>query len=163
MSAETLHELIATLARTADTIAAQIAGMSDADLRRRKDDYGFSVVETVCHLRDIEVEGYTVRIDRLLNEDQPSLPDIDGGRLAAERDYNSQNIAEALAAFAQARARNVLRLRDLAPEQVVRAGTLEGVGAVTLEELLLMMQEHDAGHTEDLSILDRSARAAASE
>lgn len=163
MSPEILYELIGALARTPDTIAAQIANISDEDSRSRKADYEFSVVENICHLRDLEVEGYTVRIGRILNEEQPFLPDIDGGRLAVERDYNKQNIQEALAAFAIARGSNVRELRNLVPEHLTRAGTLEGVGSVTLEKLLVMMQEHDQGHTEDLLILCRSAPEFASE
>ena len=162
MSPKTLHEVIDALARTPDTIAAHINNISEEDSRRKRADY-FSVVENICHLRDIEVEGYTVRIDRMLNEEQPFLPDVDGGRLAVERDYNSQNIEAALATFALARKRNVHTVRNLLPEQLTREATLEGVGSVTLEGLLVMMQEHDQGHMEDLLILCRSASELASE
>jgi hypothetical protein len=48
----------------------------------------FSVVEHVCHMRDIEIEGYGVRVQRILKQENPFLPDIDGSRLAIERDYN---------------------------------------------------------------------------
>jgi hypothetical protein len=146
-------ELIAALERMPNRIAALIANLSDEAVRRRNADHHFSAVETVCHLRDLEVEGYTIRIERLLNEEQPVLANIDGGRLAAERDYNSQNIQEALAAFDQARAGNVSILRSLDPGQLTRGGTLEGVGSVTLERLVAMIEEHDAGHLDELSSL----------
>ncbi len=162
MLSETLHELIDTLAQTPGTIAARIGNICSEDTRRRKADY-FSVVENICHLRDLEVEGYAVRIDRILNEEQPFLPDIDGGRLAIERDYNNQNVQDALAAFAIARESNVHALRKLAPEHLTREGTLEGVGPVTLEKVLLMMQEHDQGHVEDLLIAGRAVSEFASE
>src|SRR5258705_3662724 len=109
--AELPHELVDALARTPAAIAAQIADLSDQQARRRTPEDGFSAVENVCHLRDIEVEGYSVRIQRILNEDRPRLADIDGGRLAVERDYNGQSIQEALTAFAQARNSNVRLLR----------------------------------------------------
>jgi hypothetical protein len=152
-------ELIAALARTPHLAGAQIAGLSDDAARQRKTDDYFSAIETICHLRDIEVEGYTVRIERILNEEQPVLPDIDGGRLAVEREYNRQSVQEALAAFAEARERNIGRLRSLEPEQLDRAGTLEGVGSVTLEKLLLLMQEHDASHLDELSSLSGSSQS----
>ena len=41
------------------------------------------MLEHVCHLRDIEVEGYAPRLKRILSEDGPFLPDIDGRRLAS--------------------------------------------------------------------------------
>ena len=160
MSDAELSDLIDALARTPErlrvTITAQIANFSEEQLRKRRADDEFSAVETICHLRDIEVEGYTVRINRLLNEELPSLPDIDGARLAVERHYNSQNIQQALDAFRQARIQNVRILRGLAPEQLGRAGTLEGVGDVTLERLLLMMREHDEDHLQTTPFSDAS-------
>ena len=149
-SSELPLELIEALERTPAAIARCIADLSDEQARTRTPDDLFSAVENVCHLRDIEAEGYAVRIERILNEDGPMLPDIDGGRLAVERDYNNQNLRNALAAFAEARNRNVRRLRTLRPEQFARTGTLAGVGSVTLDRLLLLMQEHDEGHLEEL-------------
>jgi hypothetical protein len=63
-----------------------------------------SPLETICHLRDIEAEGYTTRINRILIETNPVLGDIDGGRLAVERNYNDQDPDLALHEFTIARA-----------------------------------------------------------
>lgn len=56
-----------------------------------------------CGLSYTPEQGYTARISRILRENNPLLPDIDGSRLAVEREYHSQNLAEALQAFANAR------------------------------------------------------------
>ena len=158
MSAEELQELIDTLATAPETIANLAKDLSDGNLRHRNSPEEFSAIETVCRLRDIEAEGYTVRINRILSEDDPVLPDIDGGRLALERNYQGQNLDEALEAFAGARAANVRTLRALREEQLSRAGTLEGVGVVSLGGLLELMLEHDHGHIDDLRIIHRRFR-----
>ncbi len=158
MSAEELYELIETLALTPDTIAGFANDLSIEELRCRNENGELSVIEIVCNLRDIEVEGYTVRINRILGEDDPVLPDIDGGRLAIERNYTGQNLDEALKTFAGARAANVRTLSVLREEQLSRPGTLEGVGAVSLERLLELMLEHDQGHIDDLRIIHRRFR-----
>ncbi len=159
MSTQELQELIESLARTPETIGTLVNDLPEAHLRRGSPDGRFSAVENVCHLRDIEVEGYAVRINRILKEEQPFLPDIDGGRLAIERQYSSQNLNEALHAFAVARNANVRALTDLNVEQLERSGTFEGLGAVTLERLLFMMREHDDGHIDDLrEIRERASR-----
>jgi hypothetical protein len=44
-------------------------------------------------------------------------------------------------------------LRSLSEEQLERAGTLEGVGKITLMRLAEMMREHDEGHIEELRVL----------
>src|SRR6266446_5840643 len=107
MSSEQLQELVNTLARTPETIAAHVAKLSDDEMRIRKAYDEFSILENVCHLRDLEVEGYAKRINLLLNEAQPLLPDFDGAQVAGERDYNRQNFQLALEAFALAREQNV--------------------------------------------------------
>ena len=47
----------------------------------------FTAIEQICHVRDIEIEGYQVRFRRTLAEDTPLLPSIDSEALARERDY----------------------------------------------------------------------------
>ena len=52
----------------------------------------FSLVEHCCHLRDLEEEGYTVRLRRMLRETGPVLEDFDGGAVAARRGYPAQDM-----------------------------------------------------------------------
>ncbi|MCU1263879.1 MAG: hypothetical protein JWM21_197 [Acidobacteria bacterium] len=146
-----INKLLDLLEQTPEIISGQVVSLSEAEVRCRKADDYFSALEDVCHLRDLEVEGYAVRIDRILNEEQPVLGDFDGGRIAIERDYNSQDIRHALDAFTLARKQNVARLRSLTPEQLAREGVLEGVGHVSLKRLLLLMREHDEGHLQTLA------------
>jgi len=151
MPPEDLQGLIGALAQTPETAAGLVKDLSEEDLRIRKSPEEFSVIENVCHLRDIEIEGYTPRIIRILREDNPQLPDIDGSRLAVEREYQNQNLSDALEAFADARNQNTQTLRSLAIGQFDRVGTLEGVGNVTISELLRLMLDHDADHLRELS------------
>ena len=148
-----LRDLIEFLEETPVACRKLAQGLADADLRRKPAGDQFSFVENACHLRDIEVEGYGARIRRLLAEDRPQLPDVDGGRLARERDYNSQDFGAALAAFERARAENLSAVGRLSPEQLGRAGTLEGVGQITLGKLLHLMREHDEAHRQELTAL----------
>lgn len=110
----------------------------------------FSMLENVCHLADLEREGYKVRLHRLLQEDAPVMQDFDGGRVAKERNYNSLNLSTALSDFTLSREDAVKTARALSTEQLDRSGTLEGVGEITLARLLEMMREHDRSHLEEL-------------
>ena len=157
MSPEELTELLSILAATPANIQSLVENISDEQLRRRSSDGEFSCVENVCHLRDIEAEGYTTRINRILKEDRPFLPDIDGGRLAIEREYNKQDVHEALRGFARARTENTHALTDLGPEELRREGQLEGVGTVKLGDLLVMMRDHDAGHLKDIQLIRQAS------
>ncbi len=155
MPAKDLQDVIDALMKTPKTVADLVRDLSAPDLRIKNSPQDFSVIENVCHLRDIEIEGYTARISRMLRENNPLLPDNDGSRLAAERDYHKQNLSQALQSFAVARNQNTKILGGLATEQFDREGTLEGVGSVTIRELLLMMRDHDADHLVQLSSIRR--------
>jgi hypothetical protein len=159
MPPEDLHDLIDALAQTPETVASLVKDVSEHDLRTKHSPEEFSVVENVCHLRDIEIEGYTVRISRILRENNPLLQDIDGSRLAIEREYHKQNLSEALQAFSDARKQNTQSLIGLVAEQFDREGTLEGVGSVTIRGLLRMMRDHDAEHVRELSCIRRGLPA----
>jgi hypothetical protein len=110
----------------------------------------FSPVEHCWHLADLERDGYAVRIHRLLSETAPDLPDFDGARVAAERQYQRLELADGLAAFREARLANVLRLRAAATDDWSRSGTQAGVGPVSLADVPRMMAEHDAGHRQEI-------------
>ena len=64
----------------------------------------FTGVGHLCHVRDIETDGYHFRIRRALTEDDPALDSIDGYALAKVRDYAGTKDTEALADFRAARA-----------------------------------------------------------
>jgi DNA-binding winged helix-turn-helix (wHTH) protein/Tfp pilus assembly protein PilF len=114
---------------------------------------GFSLVEQAWHLADLEGEGYGLRIQRTLREDSPFLPNFDGDRIAAERDYRSRSLEEGLRAFAAARAANLALLRHQPPEAWHRPAVQEGVGRITLADIPRMMLEHDASHRAEIAAL----------
>jgi len=158
-TSEDFSQLLNSLEQAPANIAELVEGLSAEQSRFRSSAEEFSIVENVCHLRDIEIEGYTLRINRILAEAKPDLADIDGGRLAVERHYNHQSLDQGLSAFQHARLANVDVLRGLETNQLKREGTLEGLGTVTLQKLVSMMCEHDEGHLADIKILRRRLTA----
>lgn len=157
MTREELDEVIEALEQTPVEVSLLLDQISPED-QRIKDGDEFSALENICHLRDIEIEGYSKRIPLILEEDVPALPDIDGSRLAVERDYNNQDASKALEAFTTARKRNIEQLRRVTPEQTAREGNLEGVGVISLARLLELMLEHDQGHVIELSVIQRRSQ-----
>jgi hypothetical protein len=139
-----------------ELLATRFASLSGDDALRRGPKGAFSPVEQCWHLADLEREGFGARIRRLLEEDEPFLPDFDGARLATERDYRSRSIAEGLLAFRAARQANLALLRAVGGEQWSRAGRQEGVGRVALCDLPQMMAEHDASHRAEIEAWHRA-------
>ncbi|HEV8369671.1 MAG TPA: DinB family protein [Pyrinomonadaceae bacterium] len=153
MNDKAIKELVATLAQTPVEVTYLLEHLPTESIAIRPSPDEFSVLENVCHLRDIEIAGYRVRIQRILDEDQPMLSDIDGARLAIERDYNRQSLNEAMEAFTSARRQNVAVLTETAADDFEREGDMEGLGRITLRKLLEMMCEHDEGHIDDLRVI----------
>ena len=145
--------VIDRLAAMPQTVRDLVTRRSAEDLSRKPESGDFSLRENVLHLRDIDVDGYEQRVLRILAEENPFLPDVDGAKLAAERDYNAQPLAPALEAFAASRARSIARLRAASERDFERTGEMEGVGRVTLRELLQRWLEHDAGHIKEMEAL----------
>jgi hypothetical protein len=153
MTREEFQALVLRLEEMPQRVRQLVQGLGEGERVWKPGASEFSATENVCHLRDIEEEGYGVRIRRLIEESEPFLHDLDGAGLARERDYNSQSMGEALKRFASARMSNVAALRSLPPGGLERKGTFEGSGSITLARLLVMMREHDEGHIKELETL----------
>src|SRR5882724_7081695 len=133
---------------------ADVARRFGADrVLRRPAGGGFSLVEHVWHLADLEAEAYVVRIVRTRTESDPLLPDIDGARLAAERNYQLRELQAGLATFATARQRSLALLQEISPGEWNRSARQEGIGALTLADIPRMMIEHDAAHGVEIDAL----------
>ena len=90
---------------------------------------------------------------RILEENNPQLDGIDGGKLAVDRDYQSQDPAAALKDFETARRASLQILRDVSPAELERQCSLEGFSGLTLAGLAQQMRAHDAGHLAELEAL----------
>jgi len=112
-----------------------------------------SAIEQICHVRDIEIDGYHIRFHRTLTEVNPALASIDTEALAKERSYATSSDEAALFAFRAARSKTVALLANLTPEQFNREATFEGYGSLTLRSLVHYLCSHDQQHLAGLQWL----------
>jgi len=145
-------DLLTELAEMPDQLERAIRFVRRDRLAWRPESWGgspgetFSALEHVCHLRDIEQDGYHVRIRRMLEEPHPSLLSLDGDAIARERDYASADLGAALLAFREARATTVERLRAVTEAELARSGEFAEYGRLTLLGLLHYLRSHDQQH-----------------
>ena len=114
-----------------------------------------SALGHACHLRDIEIDGYHVRIRRLRNESHAPLESLSGEQLALERAYESDDPEVVLRTFEEARRLTLETLGVLRPEEWSRSGRFEGYGAVNLRSLVGILADHDQGHLAALGEMPR--------
>lgn len=153
MTRRDLEPLLVTLESTPVLLARAARRIPREKAGQRPGNGGFSLVEHVWHLADLEKDGYGVRIRRLRTEEQPLLRNFDGNRIARERGYARRDLSDGLAAFAEARRSNLEALRAISGPDWDRSGSQESVGRVTLADLPRMMRDHDGAHTREISEL----------
>jgi len=144
------EEFLAALAHMPDYLNDTFTGLGAEHTRTPGPDGIPSPVEQVWHLADLEREGFGTRIRRLLSETGPDLPDFDGTKVAAERNYRARSLEDGLVAFAEARRQNIAALRGLDRESWYRNGTQEGVGPVSLCDIPAFMSQHDSAHRREI-------------
>ena len=145
----------ATLGAMPAKLKEIVAAIVEGAWRSKPSSGGFSLVEHVCHLRDIDGDGYRLRLERMLAEQRPTLPDLDGDALARERDYQSADMATALASFTATRLAIAARLAKLTPDDRRRTGLMAGTTEITVEGLVEIMTAHDSEHLDQLNDLVR--------
>src|SRR4029079_12308819 len=123
------EDLIAGLSAMPDDLVRALRQVPTGRLRWKPDVWDgspgetFSALEHVCHVRDIEKDGYHVRIRRLLEEESPDLVSLDGYEMSRHRVYAEAWWTDAAEEFRAARAKTVAALRDLTEVELARTGT----------------------------------------
>jgi len=113
----------------------------------------FTAIEQLCHVRDIEIEGYHVRFRRTLEERNPTLASIDSEPLAIARAYGMADAAKVLAEFGAARAQTMQIISKLSDAQLARTAVFEGYGLLTMRSLIHYLCSHDQQHLAGLQWL----------
>jgi hypothetical protein len=147
-----LPEAIERLEAMPRFLEAALAAAAASGIARRPREGEFSLVEHACHLRDLEREGYLVRVRRMLEESRPVLAPFDGAAVAAQRDYLAQDAHRAAGEFGRARHELTQVLATLGEDALRREGAF-GDRPVCLADLVAMMVEHDRGHREEIARL----------
>lgn len=158
---------IATLAAFPDQLAAHFAAFPAALRHWAPASWdgvpseALTALEQLCHVRDIEIDGYQVRFRRTLAEAQPFLPGLNTDGLVIARAYAAQDPERMLAEFRAARSQTVALLAGLDTADFARTATFEGYGPVTLRGLVHYLCSHDQQHLAGLQWLLGKALAPA--
>lgn len=158
MSTPFVRQLLDRLAASPVRLRALLGSLPEPALRSAPPEGGFAPIEDAWHLRDIEAEGHSLRIHRILAEEQPVLESIDGERLARERRYLERELGAALDEFAQHRNASVRLLAGLVEGDWLRSATFEG-RLLNLREVATAMAEHDESHLRPLDARYGSAKS----
>jgi hypothetical protein len=111
-----------------------------------------TAIEQICHVRDIEIEGYRLRFHRTRTELAPVLEDLPGESMAQERNYAGADPVVVLRDFAAARKQTLATIREFSPAELSREAIFEG-RRTTLAGLVHFLCSHDCQHLAGLQWL----------
>jgi hypothetical protein len=160
-SAHTTHVDVATLAALADfpaRLESFYAAVPHSYANWRPETWTgipsepFTPLEQICHVRDIEIDGYHARFARTLREIDPVLANIDGESLARQRAYSSDNAERVFDAFRMARARTLATIAAFTAQDLARHAHFDG-HTTTLRGLVHNLCSHDQQHLAGLQWL----------
>ncbi|HVN52789.1 MAG TPA: DinB family protein [Anaerolineaceae bacterium] len=123
-----------------------------AGKREAKPADGWSALEIVCHMRDVE-ERALERMRAMRDQKDAFLPAYDQEAWREERNYASADIQEALQAFQHFRAQHIADLSALPVEMWQRTGQHEELGQIDIFHHTLHIVSHDAIHTAQIARL----------
>jgi DinB superfamily len=142
---EERRPLLETLTATPGQLKSALQGVPKKLLLWRPAPGKWSILEIVCHMRDMERDAYLARYRRILAEDEPPLPDVDGDVIALQRDYRSQKLSAVLKEWRAARKEVLRLLKGVKGTAWQRGGVHETAGRLSMEDFL---RRHAVGNDE---------------
>jgi len=106
----------------------------------------WSYTEIMCHLRDVDAEVNSPRIQQVLSQNNPFLPGIDSDKWAQERLYYCQNGPDALQDFTTSRIQLLDLLDSMGEADWERPANHAIFGPTSLKELVSIIVGHDQLH-----------------
>lgn len=141
-------EILSILTAGPDDVAAAVAGLDDAMLRRKPSSDEWCVKEIVAHLLETELL-FTRRVSAILTHDGPGLPTITSPvppwKLHEGKGYVELPMEEIVARLRATRAATLALVGGLSPAQWARRGSSIG-GAASVLDLGTWLANHDLGH-----------------
>lgn len=145
MQTEALSAACEYLTDTARAVQALLEAAAADRGYEKPNDSGFSLAEHIWHLADIESLGWRPRFTRILDEERPRLPGVDGDRLAIENRYQLRPWHSAARRFVAERRRSLAALKRFDAEVLRRPVTFAGARA-RAGGVLAAAVAHDLDH-----------------
>jgi anti-sigma factor ChrR (cupin superfamily) len=131
-----------------------IHGIAEHDLSRLEKDGGWSILDVIAHLGDVELlTAWRLRL--MLAEDEPQLPRFSQEQWLA-RLHDGESLAERLEVFWSLRRQNVRLIRSLSPEALQRRAQHPRLGQITVAELIEALRSHQELHLGQLERIKRT-------
>ncbi len=139
------EQLLARWAAVVDDLRRLLLACPAERLHRPLEAGGWTPHQIAAHLRDVEAQALWPRIERILQAEEPTLPNFDEQRWMQQRYDPDEPLAAILDEYGALRVREVTRLREAPPAAWNRGGRHPWFGRRTL----LWWVERSLAHAEE--------------
>jgi len=146
------------LESTPEILRLLMEGLSEEDTNWKAGPDRFSIAETLEHLSHVEGHCFRTRVERMVNEDNPTIESYDTDAYVAAGQYSGRSAEDSFDHFEEQRETNIEALRDLPPAAGERRAVHKKVGPITLAQMLNEWALHDLGHIRQIAELIRARK-----
>ncbi len=158
MTAEIELPGLEQLERTCETLRALLSALTGDDALWKAAPDRFSIAEILEHLSHVEGHCFRLRVERMVNEENPAIEEYDQDALAAAGQYSGRDPEDSFDHFEEQRELNIEYLRELPASALKREARHPAFGTVTVGELLAEWAFHDLGHIRQIAEIVRSRK-----
>ena len=138
------------LNKTHKIIDMALEGVTQEDATIYRDGpEGWNTLEIMCHLRDFQAI-LMQRVQRMVNEDNPTIVPYDPHELLIKNDYAHQDLRAVYDDFLRTRADYIALVESLEEEQLWRPGIHPEDGDINVLTIVLHTILHDDDHIEQM-------------
>ncbi len=139
-------------------LAVAVAGLPEKVLHYRPSPEKWCIREIVGHLADIEIV-YGFRIRQMLADHKPAIAPMDQNAWARSLGYMEAPIPELVALFGVNRHHNLRLIRGVQAVDLIKAAYHPELKRdVTLEEMVLKLDQHSTSHLDQIEKLKKEAK-----
>jgi hypothetical protein len=143
------HPLIHILTQNAERIRTLAEAVTEDQARWKPTTGDWSILETITHLHDEEMEDFRVRLDITLHQPDQEYPPIDPAGWVTERRYNERHLQESLQGFLDERRASLIWLQSLENPDWEKVFTASW-GKIRAGDLFASWAAHDLIHLRQL-------------
>lgn len=132
-----------------------LSSVSTDDARWKQSGDRWSVLEVLCHVRDIEIEDFRRDLHIILYEPDTPWPRFDEMEWVSERRYNEQNFGDVVDSFLAERDKSVSWLKSLGSPDLHSLHSGKGMKGKpkSAGDILVSWIAHDYFHIRQLALL----------
>src|SRR3954468_7914033 len=146
------------LEATPEILRLLMDGLSQEDTEWKPAPDRFSIAELLEHLSHSEGHCFRARIERMVDEDNPSIEPYDAEGYFAAGQYTGRDAEDSFDHFESQRELNLEYLRELPDSAASRSGVHARIGPLTVAHQMNEWAFHDLGHIRQIAEIVRALK-----